>query len=288
MDDKKFVKSKPESQLRWVILVLQCFILMGNYYCYDIPAAIKTQLEDYMGNPGDYETLFSLLYTVYSIPNIFLPFFGGFFIDKLGARKCLIVFAVALTIGQTIFAFGVSIKSWPIMFLGRVVYGFGGESIGVGNSAILADWFAGKELAFAFGINLSMARLGSVINNLLSPALASSGGVPFAFWFGSIICAGSLFCVLLVTPIDAKIEMEIAEYKSLNDDLLRKGEINSGGSGKEKKRSSSEDEEPIVLRDALTFKKPFWVLVISCLVVYGTLHATYYCTVLCMGVSWQG
>ena len=27
----------------------------------------------------------------------------------------------------------------------------------------------GKELAFAFGLNLSVARLGSVMNNLLSP-----------------------------------------------------------------------------------------------------------------------
>lgn len=33
---------------------------------------------------------------------------------------------------------------------------------------------SGKELAFAFGINLSVAKLGSVINNLVSPALAES------------------------------------------------------------------------------------------------------------------
>ena len=50
--------------------------LKGNYYTYDIPAALKSQLDDYMGNPDNYETLFSLLYTLYSIPNIFIPLFG--------------------------------------------------------------------------------------------------------------------------------------------------------------------------------------------------------------------
>jgi hypothetical protein len=29
------------------------------------------------------------------------------------------------------------------MFVGRIIYGFGGESLGVANSSILADWFLG-------------------------------------------------------------------------------------------------------------------------------------------------
>lgn len=34
----------------------------------------------------------------------------------------------------------------------------------------------GKELAFAFGINLSCSRLGSVINNLAEPEIADRWG----------------------------------------------------------------------------------------------------------------
>jgi MFS family permease len=163
---------------------------------------LQTQMDDYMGNPGNYETLFSLLYTVYSIPNIFLPFFGGYFVDKFGVRTCLILFVSLISAGQVIFAFGVSVKSWPIMFIGRVVFGFGGESIAVANSSILADWFEGKEVAFAFGLNLSVARLGSVFNNLLSPVLADSAGVPFALWFGTFLCGASMVCAFVVVPID--------------------------------------------------------------------------------------
>ena len=116
--------------------------------------------------------------------------------DRLGVRLCLLVFACCIGAGQVLFAFGMSIKSWPVMFVGRIVYGFGGESLGVGNSAILSQWFMGKELAFAFGLNLSIARLGSVINNLVSPKLAASAGIPFACWFGAILCGGSILCVI--------------------------------------------------------------------------------------------
>lgn len=94
-----------------------------------------------MGNPSNFETYFSLLYTVYSIPNIILPFFGGFFVDKIGVRLCLIIFVLLIAAGQVVFSFGVSIKSWPVMFIGRVIYGFGGESISVANSSIVCYYF---------------------------------------------------------------------------------------------------------------------------------------------------
>ena len=133
--------------------------MIGNYYCYDNPSALQSQFKTLMLNDtpdGDFGTYFNLLYTVYSIPNMVLPFFGGYFVDKLGCSICLVVFSVAILIGQIVFAFGASLKSWPVMLLGRVLFGLGGENITVAQSALLADWFAGGELAFAFGINLSI------------------------------------------------------------------------------------------------------------------------------------
>ncbi len=73
---------KSKSLLRWPILVLACLMLVGSYYCFDIPSAIKQQIDDYYGDPGNYETMFSLLYTLYATPNVILPFFGGYFVDR--------------------------------------------------------------------------------------------------------------------------------------------------------------------------------------------------------------
>lgn len=124
----KIVKKKAESSFRWIILFLTCIMMIGNYYCYDIPAALNSQMDDYFGKPSDFETLFSLLYTVYSVPNVILPFFGGYFVDSWGVRICLLIFACLITIGQTVFALGLSLKSWPLMLVGRVIFGFGGRS----------------------------------------------------------------------------------------------------------------------------------------------------------------
>lgn len=63
-------EAKNQSPWRWVILFLGCLMMMGPYYCFDIPAALKTQLENHMGNPSDYEVQFNLLYTLYATPNV--------------------------------------------------------------------------------------------------------------------------------------------------------------------------------------------------------------------------
>ncbi len=80
-EDSAAILDKSQSPLRWFVLFLGCLIMIANYYCYDNPAALITQvtgeqlcvatphllsinqIDDYMGNPSDYETLFSLLYT---------------------------------------------------------------------------------------------------------------------------------------------------------------------------------------------------------------------------------
>lgn len=119
---------KSDSILRWVVLVLACTAMIGNYYCYDNPSALKTSLEAFAGLS---EEQYNLLYTVYSVPNVFLPFFGGYLCDMLGASRALALFSATLVVGQVVFALGVSVKSFSLMCLGRVIYGLGGENMQV-------------------------------------------------------------------------------------------------------------------------------------------------------------
>jgi Zn-dependent membrane protease YugP len=46
------------------------------------------------------------------------------------------------------------------------------------------------------------ARLGSVSTNLISPGLAEDVSLEFACWFGVILCAMSVVCVIVTIPID--------------------------------------------------------------------------------------
>lgn len=47
---------------------------------------------------------YQLLYSFYSFPNIILPLFGGYFIDRLGKRQGIVLFALIVTVGQFFFA----------------------------------------------------------------------------------------------------------------------------------------------------------------------------------------
>ena len=100
------------------------------------------------------------------------------------------------------------------MYVGRVIYGLGGENMAVGASVILEQWFRNKEMALAMALNLAVSRIGSVINNFLSPLIADSAGVAVALWFGALVCAGSLACTMVIVPFDRTAEKRIKEYKA--------------------------------------------------------------------------
>ena len=82
---------------------MACFFLVGSCFCYDSPGALETQLESqFHMNSASY----SLLYTVYSIPNMILPIIGGIFLDRIGIRVGLILFSCILTLGQFVYMLG--------------------------------------------------------------------------------------------------------------------------------------------------------------------------------------
>ena len=201
---------KSTSRQRWVILLLSCFMLLGSYWCFDTPSALKGQIQDYMGDDENFETNFALMYTLYAAPNTIIPLFGGFLVDTIGVCPSLLACTALLTLGQIVVAIGFTSRAWSIILLGRFIFALGGENLIVASSALLADWFIGAELAFSFGINLSIARVGGVANNVLSPYFTQKYSILVAFWVGSLICGISVVSVILAWPIDAAFDEEIA------------------------------------------------------------------------------
>ena len=69
----------------WRILFLSLTSLLnvGVYFGYENPGPIEKQLETDLGIS---QTQYSLLYSVYSYPNMIVPIFGGIFIDYIGIR----------------------------------------------------------------------------------------------------------------------------------------------------------------------------------------------------------
>jgi hypothetical protein len=46
-DTRRKLRSMEKSRqpVRWMVLLLSCLLMIGNYYCFDNPAALKSQLQ---------------------------------------------------------------------------------------------------------------------------------------------------------------------------------------------------------------------------------------------------
>jgi len=97
------------------------------------------------------------------------------------------------------------------MIAGRVVFGLGGESMSVAQSAIVSKWFKGKELAMALGLNLSISRLGSVINGIVVPQIYNEhhlNQLGIALLVGFFVCVFSLVCAIFLVLLDKKADVK--------------------------------------------------------------------------------
>ncbi|KAI9220524.1 major facilitator superfamily domain-containing protein [Blastocladiella britannica] len=237
MDDRP-LKEKP-AWMRWVALVLCCLLLFGNFYAYDNPSAISVQMHERLGVPYEQFTVYlNLFYSVYSFPNIFLTLVSGQLMDKFGIPRVLLALSFFVCAGQFLFAYGLAARNLNMMLAGRVLFGIGGESVGVAQASITTMWFRNKELAFALGINLCVARLGSVVNAIVSPHLALRYGVEWAPWAAFFAClismvSGIVLAVFVGLPSDLLTEpapVSSKDARLLLDPFLQLDTVQEEGS----------------------------------------------------------
>ena len=144
----------PPPPYRWAVLFFVSLAMFGNYYVYDSIAPVADLLKEQLGFT---DANIGWLNAIYSVPNIIMVLIGGIIIDRIGTRKSTVLFAVIALLGA---ALTIS-ASFYVMSTGRLFFGLGSESLIVAVTTALARWFKGKELSFAFGLNLTLARLGS-------------------------------------------------------------------------------------------------------------------------------
>ena len=201
-------------QPKWRLLILLCFMPFGTYYTYDFPSSIGTgdgaTIQGRFAAEGkEYnQQMNQALYSVYSYPNTVLAFFGGILIDRLlGLRRSILLFTSLVLCGSVVFYVGVLTVQYPVILFGRLLFGLGGESLGVSQSALVARWFGGgRGLSFAFGISISCVRLGSSFNFMFSPTIADQHGVQTACLVGCFLCAFSSMCCIVLCVCDLYYE----------------------------------------------------------------------------------
>lgn len=196
--------------LRWLILLLTCIIEFGHYYSMDTPASISNYLQIYMESVGgtsadNFEHKYSLLYSGYCGANLFMPLIAGVVMDTRGERFVMSVFSGCLPLGHLIFALGVLSARWSWMIWGRFIVGVGAESVQMAVHVMLIRWFHGAEVTASQGINLSVARMGSVLVAFFSPILCASAGINAAVLTGVFITVAGFVATVGVVLLDSHL-----------------------------------------------------------------------------------
>jgi MFS family permease len=182
------------------VLLAVSLIAFGSYFAYDSVGAIETTLIRVFHTD---RSAIGAMYSVYSIAAVFAVLFGGYLVDRIGTRRASLLFSMLVLAGAAIVA---AAPDLPVLYLGRIVFGMGSETMIVAQSAILARWFTGKELALSFGISLTISRLGTLFSFNTEELLASRIGFRGALWVAAGLCLASLICNWIYVLLDRRAE----------------------------------------------------------------------------------
>jgi len=169
---------------------------------------------------------------------------GGIIIDRIGTRRSVFLFTLFVALGALVTALRGNI--WT-MATGRLLFGLGAESMIVAITTIIAHWFKGKELSFAFGLNLTFARLGSFIA-LNSP---SWGGKLYDSWQKP----------LWVTVIAGLLAVAFISIYFLIDLLASRRFI----------LPTAHHQEKVDLKAIFNFGAGFWLITALCVTFYSAM-----------------
>ncbi len=222
--------------MRWIALLLISTIMFSSYYFYDVYSSIKDTLQLELGLSN---TNYGKMYGAYSFLNAFgMAFIGGMILDKWGIRKTGNMFIVFLTIGTILTAYGASsifnngglgyklfcnfgknyTPALKMMIFGRVVFGLGAETFYVVINKVIAKWFKGHELAFAFAISLALGRFGTAAALMYSPRIVASASMDAASWFGVMLVLIALVCFIVYIVFDFKFDKSLQKISGENKD----------------------------------------------------------------------
>ena len=140
---------------RWLVLLFVSLAMFGNYYLYDTIAPVADLLKSQLGFSDED---IGLLYSAYSWGAVLILLPGGIFIDRYGTRVSTLLFGSICAIAGFL---TIASDNLVVMLAGRFMLS-AAELLIVAITAAIAKWFRGKELAFAMGINLTIARFGQI------------------------------------------------------------------------------------------------------------------------------
>lgn len=158
-------RATPSATAQGLMFAATALAMLGNYYVYDSIGPVADHLSRLLGFS---DTQIGSLNAIYSLPNIVMVLVGGVLVDRFSARAVVLWTSLICLAGAVLTALG---SEFAVMVAGRLLFGLGAETMIVGITVALAQWFVGRYFALFFALSLSLGRLGSYLADR-SPSFA--------------------------------------------------------------------------------------------------------------------
>ena len=218
-------KLSDSAAARWIALMIVAVTMMFGYFFTDVmsplePLVTASKEAGGLGWSSDDYGFFSGSYGFFNV-FLLLLFFGGIILDKFGIRFTGILSTILMFVGALIKWWALDNEFEGTLFgyqmqviwacLGFAVYGVGCEICGITVSKVIVKWFTGHELAFAMGVQVALARLGTACSFSFSlPFAKAMGAVSAPIGLGAaLLCAGVLI-YLVYCVMDRKEDKSVA------------------------------------------------------------------------------
>jgi len=232
---------RPTPVQRWTALLFVSLAMFGNYYVYDSLGPVVDLMRSQLGFTF---AQIGLLSTAYSVAALLVLLIGGWIIDRFGTRTALVVFAAICVVAAALSALG---PDFETILAGRFLLGLGAEPMIVAATTVLARWFKGSELSLAFGLNLSISRLGSASadwsTGFAAPLYANWQD---PLWLATAVAGVSVAAAMLYWAHEKRVEGRAHLGQRAEPDALRFGQL-------------------------FRFPLSYWYVVALCVVFYATV-----------------
>jgi MFS family permease len=193
-------RNSGSSRMRWWVLAMAAIAVSSSYYESDVIGSVADLLARQRGFS---QSQIGMLNAIMNVPNVALALINGVLIDRFGAARIALWAAGIGVIGAVLTAIG---NPYQLMVAGRFLFGVSEGAIFIALLAGLAQWFPRDGIALAASLYLSLARVGSWLENTSTAwahSLFERGWQP-PLWLGTGVTIAGLIAALVYYWVDRR------------------------------------------------------------------------------------
>jgi len=198
----------------WLVAISVVMSNLGCFYSHDVPQELSDEL---IITFGVSQEQLNMLYSAYSISNIFLGPLAAQIIDLVGVGVMNLIATGCIFFGNLLIFLGAEFRSYNYIISGRIIFGLGGELAVAATFTIIERYFKGGLMSLVSSMVQCSIQVGVSMSNFISyPSFKYTRTLRVPFFLATCMCGVScifsaIYSVIETTLGQKKLENAISD-----------------------------------------------------------------------------